>query len=192
MKEYVIQVRKVALLLVLMFFSLSLFAQVTVTGTVTDESGNTLPGVNVFEKNTTNGTITDLDGRYMLKVQNGSTLVFSFVGYDNQEFTVSGTKSIDVVLKENSKEIEEVVVVGYGQQRKASVVGAITQTTGKTLERAAGIADLSSALTGNLRASLLYRVPVCLVRKRRRLQSVAQVPGTALTRSSSSMVSSVR
>ncbi len=150
MKEKAIQVRKVALLLVLMFFSLSLYAQVTVSGTVTDETGNTLPGVNVFEKNTTNGTITDLDGKYSLKVQNGATVSFSFIGYDEQEFVISSTKNINVVLKESSKEIEEVVVVGYGQQRKASVVGAITQTTGKTLERAAGVADLSNALTGNL------------------------------------------
>ncbi|MBR2199444.1 MAG: SusC/RagA family TonB-linked outer membrane protein, partial [Bacteroidales bacterium] len=130
--------------------SFDLLAQVVVTGVVTDEDGNTLPGVNVFEKGTTNGTITDLDGKYRVSVASGATLVFSFVGYDNQEFSVSGTKAINVVLKENSKEIEEVVVVGYGQQRKASVVGAITQTDSKTIERAAGISDLSTALTGNL------------------------------------------
>ena len=148
--KHSINFRKFALLLFLTMLSFDLLAQVVVTGTVTDEDGNTLPGVNVFEKGTANGTISDLDGKYRLSVQNGGTLVFSFVGYDNQEFVVSGTKSINVVLKENSKEIEEVVVVGYGQQRKASVVGAIAQTSGKTLERAAGISDLGSALTGNL------------------------------------------
>ena len=148
--KHSINFRKFALLLFLTMLSFDLLAQVMVTGAVTDEDGNTLPGVNVFEKGSVNGTITDLDGKYKLTVPNGSTLVFSFVGYDNQEFTISGTKTINVVLKENSKEIEEVVVVGYGQQRKVSVVGAITQTTGKVLERSAGISDLSSALTGNL------------------------------------------
>ncbi|MBR2104002.1 MAG: SusC/RagA family TonB-linked outer membrane protein [Bacteroidales bacterium] len=148
--KHSINLRRLVLLLFLTMCSFDLLAQVVVTGVVTDEDGNTLPGVNVFEKGTTNGTITDLDGKYRVSVASGATLVFSFVGYDNQEFSVSGTKAINVVLKENSKEIEEVVVVGYGQQRKASVVGAITQTDSKTIERAAGISDLSTALTGNL------------------------------------------
>ncbi len=150
MKSKTIQLRKFVLLLFLMTLSLDLLAQVSVSGVVTDEGGNTLPGVNVFEKGTTNGTITDLDGRYRLNVQNGATITFSFMGYDEQEFTVSGTKQINVVLKESTQEIEEVVVVGYGQQKKASVVGAITQTTGEQLQRAAGVPDLGQALTGNL------------------------------------------
>ncbi|MBQ4408378.1 MAG: TonB-dependent receptor [Bacteroidales bacterium] len=150
MKSKTIQLRKLVLFLVLMILSFDLLAQVTVTGVVTDESGNSLPGVNVFEKGTTNGTITDLDGKYMLRVQNGTTITFSFIGYDDQEFSVSGTKQLNVVLKESTQEIEEVVVVGYGQQKKASVVGAITQTTGEQLQRAAGVPDLGQALTGNL------------------------------------------
>ena len=150
MKRKTIQLRKFVLLLFLMTLSLDLFAQVVVSGVVTDEAGNTLPGVNVFEKGSTNGTITDLDGKYMLHVQNGATITFSFIGYDEQEFSVSGTKSINVTLKESTQEIEEVVVVGYGQQKKASVVGAITQTTGKVLERAGGISNVGAALTGNL------------------------------------------
>ena len=150
MKSKTIQLRKLVLFLVLMILSFDLLAQVTVTGVVTDESGNSLPGVNVFEKGTTNGTITDLDGKYMLRVQNGTTITFSFIGYDDQEFSVSGTKQLNVVLKESTQEIEEVVVVGYGQQKKASVVGAITQTTGEQLQRTAGVPDLGQALTGNL------------------------------------------
>ncbi|MCR5455251.1 MAG: TonB-dependent receptor [Bacteroidales bacterium] len=138
------------LLLFFTMFSLDLLAQVTMSGIVTDESGNTLPGVNVFEKGTTNGTITDLDGKYMINVRNGAVISFSFMGYDEQEFTVSNTKSINVVLKESTQEIEEVVVVGYGQQKKASVVGAITQATNEQLQRAAGVPDLGQALTGNL------------------------------------------
>ena len=150
MKSKTIQLRKFALLLFLMMLSLDLLAQVTVTGVVSDEDGNSLPGVNVFEKGTTNGTITDLDGKYSLSVHSGATVTFSYIGCDDQEFTVAGSRTINVVLKENTQEIEEVVIVGYGQQKKASVVGAITQTSGETLQRAAGVTNLGAALTGNL------------------------------------------
>lgn len=86
----------------------------------------------------------------MLTVPNeNSTLIVSFVGMKSKE--VKATKGlIRVTLEDDSQQLEEVVVVGYGQQKKASVVGAITQTTGKVLERAAGISDIGAALTGNL------------------------------------------
>ena len=145
-----INLRRFVLLLFLMMFSLDLLAQVIVSGTVTDEDGNTLPGVNVFEKGSANGTITDLDGKYRLSVKSGATITFSYIGCQDQEFTVSGTRTINVTLKEDTQEIEEVVIVGYGQQKKASVVGAITQTSGETLQRAAGVSNLGAALTGNL------------------------------------------
>ena len=123
---------------------------ILLTGTVTDENGNTIPGVNVFEKGTTNGTITDLDGVYRFNVANGAVVSFSFMGYETQEFTVSSSHPINVVLREAATEITEVVVVGYGQQKKASVVGAITQTDSKTIERHSGMPSLGAALTGNL------------------------------------------
>ena len=145
-----INLRRFVLLLFLTMFSLNLLAQSIVSGTVTDEDGNTLPGVNVFEKGTTNGTITDLDGKYRLSVKSGSTITFSYIGCQDQEFSVSGTRTINVVMKEDTQEIEEVVIVGYGQQKKASVVGAITQTSGETLQRAAGVTNVGAALTGNL------------------------------------------
>ncbi len=151
MKRETNQFRKVLLLLAMLLVSFDLLAQISVTGTVTDETGEGLPGVTVLEKGTTNGTITDLDGKFRLGVSsNDAVVVFSFVGYDTQEFSTSSSKNLKVVLKETAQQIEEVVVVGYGQQRKASVVGAITQASSKTIERAAGISDLGTALTGNL------------------------------------------
>ncbi len=148
--KHSINLRRFVVLLFLMMFSLDLLAQVSVSGVVTDEDGNTLPGVNVFEKGTTNGTITDMDGRYRLSVQNGATITFTYIGCQDQSFAVSGTRTINVVMKEDTQEIEEVVIVGYGQQKKASVVGAITQTSGESLQRAAGVTNVGAALTGNL------------------------------------------
>ena len=123
----------------------------TIRGKVVDEKNESLPGVSIILKNTNTGTVTDIDGNFTLTVPAGEqTLVVSFVGMETQEVAVSGASSVQVSMKESSQEIEEVVVVGYGQQRKESVVGAITQTTGKVLERTGGVSNLGMALTGNL------------------------------------------
>ena len=133
---------------------LSVFAQntQTVRGKVVDEGNDPLPGVSIVLKNTTsNGTVTDMDGNFTLTIPSGNqTLVFSFLGMKTQEVAVTGAGAINVVMKENTQMLEEVVVVGYGTQKKESVVGAITQTSGKILERAGGVPDLGMALTGNL------------------------------------------
>ena len=132
---------------------LTLSAQntITVTGTVFDANGETLIGASVVVKgNTSQGTIPDFDGKFTLKVPSENTvLVFSYVGMNSREVTVGKQRTLRVTLNDNTQ-LTEVVVVGYGQQKKASVVGAITQTTGEVLERAAGINDIGSALTGNL------------------------------------------
>ncbi|MBP5499221.1 MAG: SusC/RagA family TonB-linked outer membrane protein [Bacteroidales bacterium] len=95
--------------------------------------------------------MTDLDGNFSLKLPSReSTLVISFVGMITQEVKATVGQTMHVVLEEDNAQLEEVIVVGYGQQKRASVVGAITQTTGKTLERAAGISNVAQALTGNL------------------------------------------
>ena len=140
-------------MLMLIAFSTTLYAQngITVRGNVADESGETLIGATVQVKgNSSLGTVTDLDGNFELTVPSESaTLVFSYVGTATQEVRVGKQRTFKITLKENTQ-LDEVVVVGYGQQRKASVVGAITQTTGETLQRAAGITDIGAALTGNL------------------------------------------
>lgn len=124
-----------------------------VTGTVSDDTGEPLIGVSVRIKGVSNvGTITDIDGNYSIAVSNPAkaVLVFSYVGMNTKEVAVKGQSSVNVTLESNATALGEVVVVGYGQQKKASVVGAITQTTGEVLERAGGVSSVGAALTGNL------------------------------------------
>ncbi len=124
----------------------------TVSGTVVDDTGEPLIGVSVLIKGANAGVTTDIDGNYAIQVPNtkAAILSFSYVGMETQEIRLNGRTKLDVTLKPNSNALEEVVVVGYGQQKKASVVGAITQTTGDVLARAAGVHDIGAALTGNL------------------------------------------
>ena len=142
------------LFLLMLFCSLTLWAQQgkTVKGVVLDGNGDPVIGASVVVKGSTAvGTITDLDGNFTLNVPDEkSTLVFSFIGMTTQEQRVPKGGFLRVTLEDDTEMLDEVVVVGYGQQKKASVVGAITQTTGKVLERAAGISDIGAALTGNL------------------------------------------
>lgn len=143
--------KRVALLLPMLLFSFSIFAQTyQVSGKVLDEAEMPIPGANVIIKGTTTGTITGGDGTFKVSAANGDVLVISYLGYASKEVKVSGAASITVALQPDFVGLEEVVVVGYGQQKKASVVGAITQTTGATLQRAAGVSNIGAALTGNL------------------------------------------
>ena len=143
----------VSAILMLMAFCTTMQAQngVTVSGTVSDEAGEPLIGASVIVKgNSSLGTVTDFDGNFQLKVPSEqTTLVISYVGMTTKEVKVGKQRSFKVTLKDDTQ-LEEVVVVGFGQQKKASVVGAITQTTGEVLERAAGIGSVGAALTGNL------------------------------------------
>ncbi|WP_300811912.1 TonB-dependent receptor [uncultured Bacteroides sp.] len=155
MKNVRKKIQKIPCLFLLMLFScFSAMAQksITVRGTVFDSTGETVIGASVVVKgNTSIGTISDIDGNFMLTVPSENTiLVISFVGMKSQEVKATSNKLIKVTLEDDSQQLQEVVVVGYGQQKKASVVGAITQTTGKVLERAAGVSDIGAALTGNL------------------------------------------
>ena len=144
--------RTIPMMLMLLTCSLTLHAQgVTVTGTVTDASAEPLIGASVVVKGQTSlGTVTDFDGNFTLNVPSeSSVIVVSYVGMTTQEIKVGKQRKFKVTLSDDTQ-LEEVVVVGYGQQKKASVVGAITQTTGAVLERAGGVSDIGSALTGNL------------------------------------------
>jgi TonB-linked SusC/RagA family outer membrane protein len=105
-------------------------ADVPVTGQVVDEKGAGLPGVNVIIKGGTNGTQTDMDGKFTLSVPEGSTLVFSFVGYTAQEVVVGTQTTINVALAPDAKALSEVVVVGYGTQRRQDLTGAVARVDG--------------------------------------------------------------
>src|SRR5699024_10582725 len=128
-----------------------------ITGTVSSVDDELLPGVNVVIKGTTEGVITDVNGSYSINVPSeNSVLVFSYVGYISEEVVVGARAQLDIVLIPDIRSLEEVVIVGYGEQKKASVVGAITQTTGEVLERAGGVSSLGAALTGNLPGVVTY------------------------------------
>lgn len=155
MKNVTKKIQKIPYLFLLMLFSvMTASAQkgITVRGTVLDSNGETIIGASVILKgNNSIGTISDIDGNFVLTVPNDkSVLIVSYVGMRPQEVKVGSKSLIKVTLEDDTKQLEEVVVVGYGQQKKASVVGAITQTSGKTLERAGGVSSLASALTGTL------------------------------------------
>jgi TonB-dependent starch-binding outer membrane protein SusC len=105
-----------------------------VTGKVIDQTGETLPGVTIVEKGTNNGTTTDLDGNYQITVADANAvLVFSFTGFEKQEVPVNGRTVIDVQLSEGNSALGEVVVVGYGTQRKADLTGAVSSVTSKDI-----------------------------------------------------------
>jgi TonB-linked SusC/RagA family outer membrane protein len=108
----------------------------TVSGVVTSVTDNEpLIGVSVLVKGTTNGTVTDLDGRYSLSASQGQTLVFSYIGYVSQEIKVGTVGTINVALKEDTETLDEVVVVGYGVQKKKLVTGATVQVKGENIAK---------------------------------------------------------
>jgi TonB-linked SusC/RagA family outer membrane protein len=155
MKNVKKRFRKIPCLFLFMLLGyLTAYAQnnITVKGMVVDEQGDAVIGANVrLKENTSVGTLTDIDGNFMLSVPGEkATLVVSYIGMKTQEVGVADKQVLRIIMESDSKTLEEVIVVGFGQQKKASVVGAITQTTGKVLERAGGVSSIGAALTGNL------------------------------------------
>lgn len=121
------------------------------SGTVKDVKGMPLPGTTVIAKGTTVGTITDADGKFTLNIPvDAKILTFSFVGMVTQEITIGNQTNLIIALKETTVDVGEVVVVGYGVQKKQSVVGSISQVTNEQLKRSGNVTDLKQALTGQL------------------------------------------
>ncbi|MDR1667976.1 MAG: TonB-dependent receptor [Bacteroidales bacterium] len=132
------------------FYTFSLLAQqsVAVSGTVSEPNGDPLPGVNVTVKGTTTGVITDGSGAYSIRVPDrNAVLVFSFVGYATQEITVGDRTSIPVTLAESAQEMEEVVVVGYGTQKKVNLTGAV-EAVGSEVFAGRSMSNTTQALQG--------------------------------------------
>lgn len=121
---------------------------VTVTGKVVNEKGTTLPGVSIKIKGSAGGTVTDPSGNYSIKLPVGTeTLIFSYIGYAVQEIPVAGRNQIDIVLKETQSALDEVVVVGYGTQKRADVNGAIS-SVGASKLKDQPVTNLQGALEG--------------------------------------------
>ncbi|MFN8334267.1 MAG: TonB-dependent receptor [Cyclobacteriaceae bacterium] len=126
--------RKFYFLVLLLLLGTAAFAQTTVTGKVTDSKGDPLPGVSVALKGTSTGVISDADGVYSVNAPFDGTLIFSFIGFKTAEIKVGGRTSIDVKLEEDMTALDEVVVIGYGEQKKSLNTAAISKVDGKKLE----------------------------------------------------------
>lgn len=121
-----------------------------ITGTVTDEAtGSGLPGVSILVKGTTVGTTTDLDGNYSLNVGQGSTLVFSYVGYITQEVGIASQTTLDIKLKEDITSLEEVVVIGYGQVKKKDATGSVVAIDEEDFNKGA-VVSTQELITGRI------------------------------------------
>lgn len=142
---------KLFLTLTLVLLTLGASAQVTVSGNVSDESGEPIIGATVMEALTTNGVVTDFDGNFKIQVKNeNATLKISYIGMVAQNIRVGNQRNIKVVLKDESQKINEVVVVGYGHQKKESVVGAISQVSSD---------DLLNTPTANVTQAIAGKIP---------------------------------
>ena len=136
--------------LVFVLYSIVGYAQnKTVTGSVKAEDGIALPGVSVLVKGTTNGTMTDFDGNYSLQVKESNILIFSYIGMKTQEVPIGNQRVIDITMRTSETTLEEVVVVGYGTQKKSDVTGSVVSVSTKTLE-ARPRASLEQMLQGTM------------------------------------------
>ncbi len=139
--------------LLLMLCSFVAVAQTTlVRGVVIDSNGDPVIGASVTLSNDGSiGTMTDVEGYYSISVPASSSAIsISYIGMQDQTIEINGRQIIDIEMVNSTEVLEEIIIVGYGQQKKASVVGAITQTSGTVLEKTGGVTNLGSALTGNL------------------------------------------
>lgn len=143
-----LRIFRTVLFLSFMAMAGTVFAQ-QVSGTVTNEAGQGLPGVNVVEKGTNRGTSTDKDGKYTLTVGRQATLVFSYIGYVRQEVALGGRSALNVQLTADEQALSEVVVVGYGTQKKSSLTGAVSSVSPKDL-RALPVISPAQALQGRV------------------------------------------
>ncbi|MVM36760.1 hypothetical protein GO730_02250 [Spirosoma sp. HMF3257] len=130
----------------------------TLSGTVTDEKNEPLPGVTVAIKNTTRGTTTDANGKYSISIpDDNAVLVFSFVGYERQEIVAGKLTSLNVQLKGEARGLDEVVVVGYGSQKRATLTGAIATIDNKVFQDRGVVDNPLSALQGQVPGVIVTR-----------------------------------
>ena len=149
-------IKKILFLFFVVFAATAYSQDVTITGTVTDANSEPLVGVNVLVKGTTTGAITDIDGNFSVSGKKGSTLVFSYIGMLTQEVVYKGT-ALRVVMKDDSKALEEVVVIGYQTVKKSDLTGAVAVVDTKEMKRSAAgtlVSQMQGLATGiNVRSS---------------------------------------
>ena len=142
--------KPVVLLILLDILSFSLYSQTLITGRVTDEKGDGIPGVNILVKGTNSGTTTDNNGNYRLNaVDENGALLFSFIGYVTQEIAINNRSTIDITLALDVNTLQEVAVVGYGTQKKKDVTGAVGTISGKEVA-SLPVASVDQALQGKM------------------------------------------
>ena len=120
-----------------------------ITGTVLDATGMPVIGANIMVKGTTNGTITDMDGKFSLEAREGAVLVVSYIGFANQEIKIGKQKQLSIALKEDSQALDELVVVGYGTQKKSTLTGAVASVKSEELTTAP-VGNVTNTLSGKL------------------------------------------
>ena len=141
--------RFVMMTLVAVAFSVSAWAQnISVTGTVTDVNGEPIIGAYVLVKGTSNGTSTDVDGKYQINVASNGTLVFTLVGMKDAEVPVNGKAAINVTMQEDSEMLDDVVVIGFGTQKKENLTGAVASVNVSKALESRPIADVGRGLQG--------------------------------------------
>lgn len=118
-----------------------------VSGVVLDQNGESVIGANVVESGTTNGTVTDIDGNFTIENVSGNMLVISYIGYKTQNFALNGKSSVQITLHEDSETLDEIVVVGYGTQKKANLSGSVGTASGKSLANRP-VTNVGQALQG--------------------------------------------
>ena len=128
---------------------------IKVTGTIKDPSGETIIGANVIVKGTDRGTVTDIDGRYEVMAPSNGTLVISFIGFQKVEVPIEGQPEINLTLKEDMQSLDEAVVVGYGMQKKASLVSSITAVNPKELK--GPTSNLTTMLAGRVSGMIAFQ-----------------------------------
>src|SRR5690606_24372022 len=140
--------QRLGLWLFLLTLSVHAFGQsIQISGQITEENGEPIPGASVIVKGTTVGTAADLDGRYTRSAPGNGTLVFSFIGYESQEVNVANRAIINVSLKPTLSDLQEVVVVGYGTQKRSDLTGAVSSVKSEQLTAYPAI-DAVQALQG--------------------------------------------
>ncbi|WP_083139715.1 SusC/RagA family TonB-linked outer membrane protein [Polaribacter reichenbachii] len=147
---------KILLIAMSLCFSSISWAQDNISGIVKDVLDNPLPGVNILVKGSSVGSATDFDGNFKIKAKEGDVLMFSYIGYKTLEVTYKGGKTLNVTLKEDSAQLDEIVIIGYGSVKKSDLTGSVNSIGTKTIQQTNKV-DAVSALQGQAAGVVIQR-----------------------------------